>query len=116
MVKQSRLVNVAGNPGDNVTVPIPMVDRGHGDPRNIMGVIVDRDENDMYHIAVRAGFLKGKYSRNQFDLCTQKLLTNCDVCQDQEVALRNAVQLESRCGGQGFVKCNCSGPSRCKSN
>jgi hypothetical protein len=32
MVKRSRIVNVAGNPGDNVTVPIPLVDRGkyHG--------------------------------------------------------------------------------------
>jgi hypothetical protein len=39
-----------------------------------MGIIIDRDSNDLYRIAVRAGVLKGKYSRNQFDLCTQKLL------------------------------------------
>ena len=51
-----------------------MVDRGRGDPRNIIGVIVDRDENDLYRIAVKAGILRTKYSRNQFDLCPQRLL------------------------------------------
>jgi transposase InsO family protein len=116
MVKRSRVVHAPGHPGDNVTVPIPMVDRGRGDPRNIMGVIMDRDDNDMYRIAVRAGLLKGKYSRNQFDLCVQKLLKDTDVSKDQEVALRTAVQMESLCGGQGFVKCNCAGTGRCQSN
>ena len=116
MVKRSRVEHVPGDIGDNVTVPIPLVDRGRGDPRNIMGVIIDRDNNDMYRIAVRAGVLKGKYSRNQFDLCAHKLLTDSDVNQNEEVALRTAVQLESKCGGQGFLKCNCGGTDRCKSN
>src|SRR6218665_485854 len=66
MVKRSRVQHSPGNPGDNVTVPIPMVDRGRGDPRNLMGVIIDRYDNDMYCIAVRAQVLNGKYSRNQF--------------------------------------------------
>ena len=83
MVKRSRVEHVAGNPLDNVTIPIPL--RGRGDPRNIMGVILDRDDNDMYRIAVRAGVLKGKYSRNQFDLCVQKLLSGTDVKSDVEV-------------------------------
>ena len=116
MVKRSRVEHVPGNPLDNITIPIPLVDRGRGDPRNIMGVILDRDDNDMYRIAVRAGVLKGKYSRNQFDLCTQKLLSGTDVKSDEEVTLRTAVQMESKCGGQGFLKCNCSGRNRCKSN
>jgi len=116
MVKRSRIDHAAGNTGDNVTVPIPLVDRGRGDPRNIMGIILDRDMNDMYRIAVRGGILKGKYSRNQFDLCAHKLLTDRDIDQNQEIALRSAVQHESKCGGQGFVKCNCSGSNRCQSN
>jgi len=107
MVKRSRIEHKAGNPGENVTIPIPMVDRGRGDPRNLMGIIIDRDENDLYRIAVRGGVLKGKYSRNQFDLCVQKLLSEKDVNSTEEVALRTAVQFESNCGGQGFVKCNC---------
>ena len=55
--------------GDNVAFPIPMVDKGRGDERNILGVVVDRDENDLYKIAVKAGILSTRYSRNQFDLC-----------------------------------------------
>ena len=41
MVKCSSIDLKAGGAGDNVAVPIPMVDRGKGDPRNIRGVIVD---------------------------------------------------------------------------
>src|SRR6218665_1607224 len=83
-----------------------------------MGVIIDRDDNDMYmyHIAVRAQVLHGKYSRNQFELCIHKLLQITDVSTDEEVALLTAVQRQSPCGGQGFVKCNCAGSSRCKLN
>jgi hypothetical protein len=116
MLKRSRLEHAPGNPGDNVTIPIPLVDRGRGDPRNIMGVIIDRDSNNLYRIAVRGGMLQGKYARNQFDLCTQILLTREDVSEDSDIGLRRAVQLESKCGGQGFVKCNCSGAVRCSSN
>lgn len=38
------------------------------------------------------------------------------VSVEAEIALRTAVQLESKCGGQGFVKCNCSGAKRCSTN
>ena len=58
-----------GEVGDNVTVPIPMVDRGKGHPRNSLGVVVAHDEHDMYRIAVTAGIRKTKYSMNQFALC-----------------------------------------------
>ena len=42
--------------------------------KNILGVILVCDEQNMYTIAV-----KSKYARNNFDLCPQKLLTNRDV-------------------------------------
>ena len=94
MVKRSRLEHVTGNPGDNVIIPIPLVDRGKGDPRNIMGVIVDRNHNDLYSIAVHAGLLKGRYSRNTFDLCNKKLYTLSDMCTGIEVGLSHAVKDE----------------------
>ena len=68
-----------------------MVDRVRDDPRNLMGVIIDRDDNNMYRIAVHAGVLNGKYSRNQFGLCIHKLLQIADISTDEEVALRTAV-------------------------
>jgi len=117
MVKHSRLDFKVGEPGDNVAVPIPAVDRGRGDPRNILGVIVSRDlDNDQYKIAVKSGVLKGQYSRNQFDLCPQRLLTEDDVNQDTAVSLREAVIAQSACGGQGFTRCNCSGLKKCSTN
>ena len=88
MVKRFRLDSKAGEVGDNVAIPIPLVDRGRGIARNILGVIVDRDENDLYTIDVESGIIKTKYSRNQFDLCPQKLLTQSDVKQDEQVSLR----------------------------
>ncbi|KAG1650691.1 Solute carrier family 22 member 7 [Nymphon striatum] len=60
MVKRSRRIMDRGNIGNNVTVLIPMVDRGRGDPRNIMGMIMDIDKNDNYAIAVKYG-VKLKY-------------------------------------------------------
>ena len=45
MVKRSRVDMQAGKQGDNVCVPVPLVDRGRGDPRNILGVIIDRQED-----------------------------------------------------------------------
>jgi hypothetical protein len=117
MVKRSRKEHVAGSVGDNVTIPIPLFDRGRGDPRNLLGVIIDRDvTNDLYRIAVKSGILNGKFSRNQFDLCSQVLLSASDVSTEIEMSLREAVQLQSLCGGQGFTKCNCKGTSSCATN
>ena len=116
MVKRSRIDLKAGEAGDNVAVPIPMVDRGRGDPRNILGVIVDRDENDMYTIAVKAGVLKAKYARNQFDLCPQRLLNDNDVDMDCTTTLRQALK-STASGGQGFFRCDCSkGKKQCQTN
>ena len=58
IVKRSRIDLKAEEIGDNVAVPIPMVDRGTGDPRNILGVILDRSENDLYRIAVKPNIPK----------------------------------------------------------
>jgi hypothetical protein len=79
MVKRLRVELKFGEIGDNVSIPIPMVDRGRGDPKNILGVILDCDEQNMYTIAVKSGVIGSKYTRNQFDLRPQKLLTYNDV-------------------------------------
>ena len=116
MLRRSRVINVPASIGDNVTIPIPLVDRGRGDPRNLMGVVLEHNENDLYRIAVRNGILAGWYSRNQFHLCPQKLLTDADVSTTTVLSLRTAVQRQSVCGGQGFVKCNCTGRNRYQTN
>jgi len=50
----------SGKVGENVAIPIPMVDRGRGDPRNILGVILDCDEHNIYTIAVKTGKIISK--------------------------------------------------------
>ena len=46
MVKRSRVELSPGQKGDNVAIPIPLVDRGCNDPRNILAVILNRSENN----------------------------------------------------------------------
>lgn len=116
MIKRSRIDLKPGAIGDNVAVPIPLVDRGRGDPRNIIGIIVNRDEHDMYRIAVKAGILSTKYSRNQFDLCPQRLLAESDVNTQSTITLRQALK-SSASGGQGFFHCDCSKSNKqCRTN
>ena len=67
MVKRPRIELQAGNIGDNVALPVPMVDRGRGDPRNILGVIIDMNENDLYTIATPHGILSNKYTHTRAD-------------------------------------------------
>ena len=106
MVKRSRIELKAGEVGDNVAVPISYADRGRGAPRNILGIIVDRDEHDMYRIAVKAGILSTKYSRNQFHLCPQRLFNDSDVNTECTIPLRQALK-STASGGQGFLRCDC---------
>jgi len=60
--------------GDNVAVPISLVDRGRGDP----GISLDWShvtiQKKIYKISVRDGVLKGHFSRNHFQLCPQEFL------------------------------------------
>ena len=115
-MKRSRIELKAGEIGDNVALPIPLVDRGRGDPRNILGVIVSRSINDQYKVATKSGVLKGSYSMNQFDICPERLLREGDINSDTEISLREAVIKESVNGGQGFVKCSCNGHKKIPSN
>ena len=87
-MKRSRVDLQAGTIGDNVAVPIPPVDRGRGDARNILGIVVNKTDNDQCKIAVKGGLLNGHYTRIQFDLCPQHLLGLDDVCVDNSVSLR----------------------------
>ncbi|GFO24954.1 hypothetical protein PoB_005145900 [Plakobranchus ocellatus] len=55
-VKRNRVDLRTGEEGDNVAVPVPPVDHGRSDPRNIRGVIIDRlEDRDQCRIAVKAG-------------------------------------------------------------
>jgi len=101
IVKRSRVDLKFGEVGDNVAIRIPLVDRGRGDPRNILGVILDCDEHNMYTIAVKSGIISSKYAMNQFELCPQKPLTYCNVNMECTMTLNLAVKAIAS-GGQRF--------------
>lgn len=44
MIRRRRVILKSAMEGDTVAFTIPTVDRGRGDPRNIVGVIVHHDE------------------------------------------------------------------------
>ena len=116
MVKRSRIELQHGQKGDNVAVPIPLVDRGRGDPRNLLAVILDRSDNDNYTKVTKHGILKGAYTRNEFELCPQRLMDVQDMDTTKLISLRQAVIIGSSSGGQGFIKCNCAGSKKCQTN
>ena len=92
-----------------VALSIPQVDRGSGDPRNILGLVIYHDlDTDLYRIAIKAGVVRESYSRNQFDCCPERLLTEDDVSQDKSVSLRKAVNQQSVCQEQGFKMYSCA--------
>lgn len=54
-----------GNVG---TIPITIVDRGRGDPMNIMSIIIDVYEHYNYTIALDNFIVLSEVHRNRFDL------------------------------------------------
>ena len=44
MMMHRRVAMTPAEPGDNVTIPIPLVDQGRCDQQYILGVIRSRDE------------------------------------------------------------------------
>ena len=61
-----------------MAVPIPAVDRGRGDPRNLLGVIVDVDDNEQYTIAWRLES-SNAYILGTTRLCEMQLWGNKEV-------------------------------------
>ncbi|XP_045450666.1 uncharacterized protein LOC123659494 [Melitaea cinxia] len=80
------------NIGDNVTIPIPDVDKGKGDLRNIIGVILQKNDESIL---------------SEFGICNQTFLEVADVNQGSEISLRTAATEHSVGSGQGFLRCSC---------
>ncbi|EDV19080.1 uncharacterized protein TRIADDRAFT_62470 [Trichoplax adhaerens] len=92
--------------GKTVMVPVPEVDRGRTDFRNITAVVMEVDEHAMYKLGTTSGILKQRYTRTQFMSCPAQFLQAEDV-PNNEVSLREVANANSLGSGQGFFKCNC---------
>jgi hypothetical protein len=92
--------------GDAVVVPVPDVDRGRSDFRNIPAVVTEK-QNGMYTLGTKHGCLKQMYSRNQV-IPTKCVLVSPDEVTAQQVSLREVARSESLGSGQGYgERCNC---------
>ncbi|KAK4312428.1 hypothetical protein Pmani_016151 [Petrolisthes manimaculis] len=89
--------------GDNATLKVPEFDHGPSDSRNLLVVVLQRDE-DLYQVGCREGRITTWYTAADMDPVKEKLLTPDEV-PDVEMALRTAVTRYT--GGQGYVKCAC---------
>lgn len=91
--------------GDIVKIPIPDVDKGKTDSRNLLCVFISIDYTN-YMFETKEGRIKQHYSRNQFTVCKQKFLSITEV-PDEEKSLREIVKMQSLTGGHGFKRCFC---------
>lgn len=91
---------------DCVMIQIPEFDRGKGDPANVVGVILEKNENGKYKIGTRAGKVSNWLERNSFEPVKYRGLTKQDV-PNKEVSLHEIVRNLSVGNGQGKKKCSC---------
>ncbi|GFU52350.1 KRAB-A domain-containing protein 2 [Nephila pilipes] len=98
--------------GDTVRIQILDVDRGRTDNRNMLAVVGIEDSN-FNKLANENGTLKQLYTRNQSEICNEKLLS-IDKISFQEILLREAAAANSRSGGQGYTRCQCK--RKCSTN
>lgn len=99
--------------GKTIRIPIPDVDRGKGDLRNILGVVLEITSDGYYRVGTKNGRLDRLYARSQFTVCEGDLLSAAEV-PDCDLALRSVANCQSHGGGQGMFKCNCT--TKCLTN
>lgn len=57
-----------------VRIPVPEVDRGRGDARNILAVVLRKTDDELYRLGTKQGVVKTMYSRQQFTVCQKHYL------------------------------------------
>jgi len=107
MLRMSRSKFLPATVGDNVTIPVPDVDRGRGDPRNILCVVLEVTDEQLYRVGNKEGVLETLLSRNMFSVTRERFLVVEDVPREQSLKLRRMATLQSATGGQGYSRCNC---------
>ena len=97
------------NQGDCVLLSVPKVDRGPGDSRNIVCLIINQ-KNGVNQVASKHGTIKGWFGPESLSVAGCNFLRNEDIPVEKCISLREAVCLES--GGQGMSKCACKPSSQ----
>jgi len=94
--------------GDSVTIPIPSVDKGRGDSRNIVYLVTHfSSDTEQYKLGTRHGLLNSTFSRNQFMPSIFHGLSEAEVDSNTEISVRETARLQSIVDGECFAKCSC---------
>ena len=93
--------------GETVRIAVPDVDRGKGDAKSILAIVMDRTGDGLYKLGSRQGMLRQLYVRSQFSVCEQKLLSMEEIKQDTTISLRAVANAQSAGTGQGMTRCSC---------
>ena len=67
---------------------------------------MEKNDQDLYKVGTKNAILKDLFASNQIQLCKTQFFT-LEVVKEDVIAVRAAKGVQSRFGGQGFVKCNC---------
>ena len=95
--------------GTTVLLAIPDVDKGRCEFPNLLCVVLEKSAGGLYKLGCKTGKLDSLYSRNQFSPTITAFLKVEEVDMEREVPVRTAAREESMGGGQGFLKCHCTG-------
>jgi len=79
MLRTSKQKFQPANVGETVRIRVPDVDRSKIDSQNILAVVFDIVDNDFYKLATKNGVINRLYTRNQFSVCKDNLISITDV-------------------------------------
>ena len=114
MLRLSNQKFIPATIGDNVRIQVSEVDRSKCSSRNIIGVVLEIDEEkSLYKIGTDQGVLKNMYCRGEFEICKERFLSVNDVPLTS-TSVRECHAKTAITGGQGFFKCDCK--TGCKTN
>ncbi|CAK1602532.1 unnamed protein product [Parnassius mnemosyne] len=116
MTLTSDTIHVSREIGGNVIMQIPDVDRGKAVLRNIVGVVLQKNDQGFHKIETQYGMLDKLYCRyvlyiyvhvlSEFDKCKDKFLHEEDV-PNINLPLGTVTKEADIGTGKGFMRCVC---------
>ncbi|CAH1107913.1 unnamed protein product [Psylliodes chrysocephalus] len=83
------------------------------DGRNILAIVLEITDDNLYKLGTKHGILNQLYARNQFTICNEKFIIAEEI-PSSEISLRKCSRMSSKTGGQGYSRFGCKGG--CKSD
>ncbi|KAH9631734.1 hypothetical protein HF086_014735 [Spodoptera exigua] len=75
--------------GQNVTLKVPEIDRAKTDPKSIIAVVIDVNDNEFYQLGTKMGILKQLYTKNRFAACSEDFIKIEEIVTDKERLIRS---------------------------